>query len=356
MTVRFSRSFLTLVICSAPLLSSSLLSSSDAAADPLPPPPPPTRPATDAPPASTAPAPSGDAPPSASGSGPTTATVESKASPQRAESVVPHPAEAPPRGKIEFAADPIADGGIILGVAGFAGLLDLINSTGEIRPQQISSNFDTSKLLGIDRGAVSQQVDSNARTYSSVGLFLVAGFALVDPIASGLREESVQAGLVDGIMYAESAALTWGVTNLAKMAVRRPRPQAYIDAAAHKNDPTYSNADTDSSLSFFSGHASITATISATATYLAFARSPGTARPWITMGVGAALTTFVSVERVRGGAHFPTDVIAGAIAGAGIGVIVPHLHRSEELKQRRVWVGYTPESNAGGTVQVGGVW
>jgi membrane-associated phospholipid phosphatase len=74
------------------------------------------------------------------------------------------------------------------------------------------------------------------------------------------------------------------------------------------------------------------------------------------MGVGAALTTFVSVERVRGGAHFPTDVIAGAIAGAGIGIIVPHLHRSEELKQRRVWVGYTPESNAGGTVQLGGVW
>ena len=178
----------------------------------------------------------------------------------------------------------------------------------------------------------------------------------VDPVLSGFREDSRRAALVDGIVYGETLAITWGLTNLAKVAVRRPRPNAYIVAAQHRGDPTFDNADTDSSLSFFPGHASITATISATATYLAFARSPGTARPWITMGVGAALTTFVSVERVRGGAHFPTDVIAGAIAGAGIGVIVPHLHRSEELKQRRVWVGYTPESNAGGTVQVGGVW
>jgi hypothetical protein len=281
--------------------------------------------------------------------------VQSPASPARAASVVPQPTQPPQHGPIQFAADPIADGGIILGVAGFAGLLDLINSTGEVRPQQISPTFTPSQLLGIDRGAVSQKVDENAKAYSSVGLFAAGGFALIDPILSGFREKSVQTGLVDGIIYAETVALTWGVTNLAKMAVRRPRPQAYIDAEAHKNDPNYSNSDTDSSLSFFSGHASITASISATATYLAFARSPRTARPWITMGVGAALTTFVSIERVRGGAHFPTDVIAGAIAGAGIGIIVPHLHRSEDVKQRRVWIGYAPERLGGGTLQVSGL-
>jgi hypothetical protein len=40
-------------------------------------------------------------------------------------------------------------------------------------------------------------------------------------------------------------------------------------------------------------------------------------------------------ERVRAGEHFPTDVIAGSIAGAGIGLVVPHLHRTEDIKQRR---------------------
>ena len=65
---------------------------------------------------------------------------------------------------------------------------------------------------------------------------------------------------------------------------------------------TGSCADTDLQLSFFSGHASTTGAISATATYLAFVRSgPRQARPWITLGVGLALTAFVSYERVRSG-------------------------------------------------------
>jgi hypothetical protein len=275
----------------------------------------------------------------------------------RASSIEPRPAEPATQTRALFDSDPIADGAIILASVGFAGTLDLINSTGELRPQQIPPNFDGSKLLPIDRFAITQNADESAHVTSNVGLAAALSFAMLDPVLSRFREHDLQSGLVDGILYAESAAITWGLTNLAKAAIRRPRPQAYIDAAAHKNDPNYSNASTDSTLSFFSGHASMTASISATATYLAFARSPGTARPWVTLAVGVALTAFVSEERVRAGAHFPTDVIAGAVAGAGVGIIVPHLHRSEGIKQRRMWVGFAPsESGTGGALQVGGVF
>ena len=283
--------------------------------------------------------------------------VKPPESPHRAASVEPKPAEAPSTdARARFDADPVADGAIIAVSAGFAGVLDLVNSTGEVRPQQISPNFDRSKLLGIDRGALSQNPDSDAGNYSNWGLYAAVGFSLVDPVLSGFRERSVQTGLVDGIMYAESVTLAWGFTNLTKIAVRRPRPLAYIDAEKHRGDPNYSNADTDSSLSFISGHAAVVSAISATATYLAFARSPRSARPWITLLVGTALTTFVCVERVFSAKHFPTDVIAGAVAGAGIGVLVPHLHRSEDLKQRRLWVGFAPaERGQGGAVQIGGL-
>jgi undecaprenyl-diphosphatase len=132
------------------------------------------------------------------------------------------------------------------------------------------------------------------------------------------------------------------MTNIVKIAVRRPRPMAYIESAKHEGELDYSNPSTDSALSFFSGHASMTAAIGATATYLAFARSTGKLRPWLTLALATGLTTFVSIERVRAGKHFPTDVIAGAFAGAGLGVVVPHLHRTEEVQQRRVWVGFTP--------------
>lgn len=268
--------------------------------------------------------------------------VEPPQAPERKSSLEPKRAEGPIE-RVTFRADPIADGAIILVALGSAGVLELISSTGEIRPQQIAPNFDRSQLIAIDRAAVTSNPSASATRWSNAGLGIAALFAVVDPLLSGMREQSVQAGLVDAIMYAETAAITITLTDIVKMAVRRPRPLAYTEAEAHKNDPDWSNADTDSALSFFSTHAALTSAIGATATYLAFSRSKGKLRPWLTLALAAGMTTFVSVERVRAGKHFPTDVLAGAFAGAGIGVLVPHLHRTEDVLQRRVWVGFAPE-------------
>ena len=275
--------------------------------------------------------------------------------PARKTSLDPKASIAPPT-KTTFDSDPVADGAIIGISLGAAGLLSLINGTGEVRPQQVPQNFDRNSLLGIDRGALSQNVDGNAANYSSFGLYAAVGFAVIDPVLSGFREKSVQAGFVDAVIYAETLSLTFGVTNFVKVAVRRPRPSAYREAEANQNNPNYANTNTDSSLSFFSGHASIVASVGATATYLAFARSKTLLRPVLTLVLATAVTAFTSVERVRAGEHFPTDVIAGSIAGAGIGIIVPHLHRSEDIKQRRMWVGFAPAERGaeGGSLTLSG--
>ena len=284
--------------------------------------------------------------------------VEPSKAEQRKVSLDPKIAQPAPPGRVTFDIDPIADSAMIAVSLGFAGTLELVNSTGEIRPQQIAPGFHRSQLFFIDRTAIAQTPDPKAGGYSTIGLGAAVAFAFIDPILSGVREKSVQTGLADAFMYAEAISFTMAMTNIVKMAVRRPRPIAYIDAEAHQNDVGYTNTSTDSALSFFSGHAAITATVSATASYLAFARAPHSARPWITLGVGTALTTFVSIERVRAGKHFPTDVIAGSIAGAGIGLVVPHLHRTDEIKQRRIWVGYTPagEGAQGGLLNVSGTF
>ncbi len=309
-----------------------------------------------------------DPSPAASTTAPSTSSATTVASSQevvpttsheRKSSIEPEAAEAVMPGRSTFDIDPFADSAMIAVSLGFAGTLELINSTGEIRPQQVPQNFDSSSLIWIDRGAARRTPDSKAGGYSTIGLGAAVAFAFIDPVLSGVREKSVQTGLADAFMYAESLSFTMAMTNIVKMAVRRPRPIAYIEAAAHKNDQNYANNSTDSALSFFSGHSAITATVSATATYLAFSRSPHTARPWITLAAGAALTTFVSIERVRAGRHFPTDVIAGSIAGAGIGVLVPHLHRTEDIKQRRVWVGFAPvtqDGAHGGMLDLSGVF
>lgn len=259
-----------------------------------------------------------------------------------------------------FAVHPVADAAVIAVSSGFAGVLDMLVTTGEIRPQQISPKFDSHQLLSIDRIAVTQQVDPNAPTFANIGLGIAVGYAALDPLLTGIHEGSAKSGLVDGVLFAETLTMTMAVTNLAKVAVRRPRPLAYTAAMQHRNDIGYSNADTDSSLSFFSGHTSVTAAVSATATYLAFARSPRSARPWVTLVAGTALTTFVGLERVRAGKHFPTDVIAGAMVGVGVGLLVPHLHRVDEDKSRAYWLAAAPmnygKSFDGGVVTLNGVF
>jgi membrane-associated phospholipid phosphatase len=252
-----------------------------------------------------------------------------------------------------FTIDPVVDGVLIAGGVGFSGLLGLVISTGEIQPVPPG---DPDKLLSIDRIAVTQTIDPNANLYSDIGFYAAYGFAILDPILSGARNGR-RAALVDAMMYAESIALTKAFTLATKIGVRRSRPIDYLNCGG--GSTAAGCADTDLQLSFFSGHASQTAAISATATYLAFVRNPHSARPWITLAVGTALTALVSYERVRSGEHFPTDVIMGSMAGAAIGVLVPHFHHRPHSKEREycappVWIGFQPASDGTGAVTLGG--
>jgi membrane-associated phospholipid phosphatase len=251
-----------------------------------------------------------------------------------------------------FTLDPVSDGALTAGGFGFAFLLGEVLSTGEIKPP--APAVPTSSLLPIDRSAVTQTFDPNAGTYSNIGLYTAIGYAVLDPILSGFRD-GTDALIVDGFMYAESGSLALTLTDITKIAVRRPRPidYKYCGPGAPPQGAINCNSS-DLGLSFFSGHAAGVSSIGATATYLAFVRSPDSPRPWITLGLATALTAFVSYERVRAGEHFPTDVIAGSMAGAAIGVLVPHLHRHKEAPPP-VWVGVAP-APGGGSLSVQGLF
>ena len=254
-----------------------------------------------------------------------------------------------------FTVDPVLDGLLIGGGAVFSFLLGQILSTGEISPTPISQNT-TAKLLSIDRAAVTQTIDPNAGGYSDIGLYAAIGYAVLDPVLTGVRD-GPRSGLVDAVMYAESVAITSAFTDATKIGVRRPRPIDYANCGGATPNPDLCSA-TDLQLSFFSGHASTTGAIVGTATYLAFVRSGWRSpRPWLTLGIGTLLTSFVSYERVRSGEHFPTDVIMGSLAGAGIGVLVPHLHRrphyhAKEYEAPPMWIGYQPRIEGGGSLNL----
>jgi membrane-associated phospholipid phosphatase len=249
-----------------------------------------------------------------------------------------------------FQVDPVSDGVLTGASVGFSTLLGLILSTGEIQPTPISPGAEN-QLLGIDRIAVTQQVDPHAVLYSDLGLGVAVAYAVLDPVLSGVRD-GWDALIVDAVLYGESAALTQALTDITKIAVRRPRPIDYIHCASSASSAGCSS--TNMELSFFSGHTAGVSSVVGTATYLAFVRAPHTARPWITLGAGALLTAFVGYERVRAAAHFPTDVITGALAGASVGVLVPHLHRHKE-EAPPVWLGLAPVTRGqGGSVTLQG--
>src|SRR5690349_11978165 len=101
-----------------------------------------------------------------------------------------------------FTTDPVVDGVLVAGGITFSELLGLILSTGEIKPTPIQQG-DADKLLSIDRVAVTQHIDPNAGSRSSIGLYAAYGYAILDPILSGVRDGR-RALLVDAILYAES--------------------------------------------------------------------------------------------------------------------------------------------------------
>jgi undecaprenyl-diphosphatase len=241
---------------------------------------------------------------------------------------------APRRTDPHFVIDPVTDAALIASGIGFSTLLGAVLATGEIRPTD--STADPSVLLPIDRAAVTRDLDRNASTYSDFGLYAATGFAMLDPLLSWWRD-GWDAFLVDAVLYGESTALTSALTSVLKIAVRRPRP---VDYAAQ------SATDTNMVLSFPSGHASGVASVGATATYLAFVRAPDSPRPWITLTAFVLLTGFVDYERVRAGAHFPTDVAAGTLLGVTTGVLVPHFHRRAD--EPSVVLGLAPAPDGTG--------
>ncbi len=273
---------------------------------------------------------------------------------------VPDPFPVPIRSNVphfrdhqHFTVDPVVDGVLTGGGLAFSMLLSRILGTGEIQAQRPGPS---SRLLAIDRVAVTQTIDPNADGRSNWGLYGAYAYAILDPILSGARDGR-RALLVDAIMYTEAIAVIQALTSATKIGVRRPRPIDYVRCSGDSGSSAGCE-DTDLQLSFFSGHASTTGAIVGVASYLAFVRSgPGSLRPWLTLGIGVLTTAFVSYERVRSGEHFPTDVIMGSLAGGAVGVLVPHFHRlphyhEHELEAPPVLIGYTPIAHGGGSVNL----
>ena len=175
---------------------------------------------------------------------------------------------------------------------------------------------DPGTLPGLDRWAL-HPLSETGDVASDVVLAGVAGFTAF----AGLHGLQAQQWRGNFAVFASTASWTAATTEWLKVLVRRKRPVLYTsDAVAAASDP-------ESQQSLPSLHASLA--FAAATSYLVIARRqhlPHRMRNTLLLYAGAV---GVAALRVAAGKHFPTDVLASAALGSGIGWVVPTVHPTQ---------------------------
>lgn len=145
-----------------------------------------------------------------------------------------------------------------------------------------------------------------------------------------LTDRKVRASVYSfSVMYTEAVALAYALPSLGKGFFERPRPFVYNGAV-----PADEKLTREARVSFFSRHTTFSF---ASATFISSVYgsfNPGSKlTPYLWTGSLAAASA-VGFARFAAGAHFPTDILTGALAGGLIGWGVPYLHRSKNSAVR----------------------
>lgn len=160
---------------------------------------------------------------------------------------------------------------------------------------------------------------------------LPAGALAAAMLATGNGSDG--AGLRGGVIALESLAVAGTVIQTIKYLAARKRPFVRYghanDGSSDSEGATYDGNNPDSHLSFPSGHTGATAALAFSAAMLATLQE-SKAAPYLWAGAAVA-TASVATLRMMAEKHYFTDVLGGALIGAGSGVLVPWLHKRGNL-------------------------
>jgi membrane-associated phospholipid phosphatase len=81
--------------------------------------------------------------------------------------------------------------------------------------------------------------------------------------------------------------------------------------------------------SFFSGHVEMVAAPLFLIAKVYSDYYPESNVKWVFYGFAASVTTFTSYIRLKGGDHFPSDILLGALIGTLSGILVPEFHKNK---------------------------
>ena len=185
-------------------------------------------------------------------------------------------------------------------------------SVGEIR------GLSRQSINPLDRGATWNY----SETVGSASDILLGAVVAV-PLALLLDDVAREDWGTCTLMYAETMALAVILPAFGKGTVDRIRPFVYNPDA-----PMDKKTTSDARKAFFSRHTSVAF---ASAVFLSTVYGdyhPGS-RAGRYLWAGSLLAaSAIGAMRYESGEHFPTDILAGAVAGSAVGYIIPRIHRA----------------------------
>lgn len=169
----------------------------------------------------------------------------------------------------------------------------------------------------LDRVAVDESLSTGEVAADiTVGVTLAAPLILV-----ALTAPDEHAYLDDLTLVLQSAAIAGLLTQIVKPAASRPYPYMYRPA-----EHAEQNGDGANYASFWSGHTAVPMAAAVTYAWTLHARRPNSGWRWVAWVAGPALAVSAGALQISASNHFPSDVAAGALVGAGVGLTNPWLH------------------------------
>lgn len=160
---------------------------------------------------------------------------------------------------------------------------------------------------------------------SRAGTWLACA-ALSLPGVTSLGSANLRHIVEEGARYASAVLMAAAVKDGIKAMFPRPRP--HVTAASS------SSIDADAYRSFPSGHSTVVWTAAGVAAVRGVATPGWGVADW-SAACSVAAAVGVSVLRVAAGEHYVSDVVAGALLGLGIGILIECLPFAEVPVDRR---------------------
>lgn len=200
-------------------------------------------------------------------------------------------------------------------------------------------NLGPNDVNWFDRCAIKQNTNyaQTAKGISDYGMNISLCLPALLFLDKRIRNEWVEvlvlyleAQSISGNLYAYGAARF----------VDRARPIVYYPEIPLQTRTGYNTMN-----SFFSGHSATSAVSSffMAKVYVDFHPELGKKKLLI-YSLAVIPPAFTGLYRIKGLKHFPTDVIAGMIVGAGVGIFIPHWHKTKHNKNLAI-LPFSGQSN-----------